>query len=366
MQCMYGQVMRMADVKWIKITTDMFDNRKIKHLRKLPEGNSIVLIWVMLLTMAGRCNSGGMIFLTENIPYTPKMLADELGFEENTVQLALQALEQFNMVVTDQGFFTIAGWDEYQNIDGLEKIREQNRLRQKRKREKQKVALIGDGNTCEYCGKKGSTVDHIIALTKGGQNIPENTVCSCLECNMQKTNRSVAVFLNEKLATGKTFDVNRILSNEKMMNAVLYDGKRFLSRDVTGHVTDGHATDIDKDKEKEGDKKEKIDYQLIADMYNTICKSFPSLRSLSDARKKAIAARLKTYTVDDIRTVFENAEASSFLKGGNNRNWTATFDWLLKDTNMAKVLDGNYCDKTKTVANKINRNDYDNGDQVPW
>lgn len=280
MQCMSGLVMRMADVKWIKITTDMFDNRKIKHLRKLPEGNSIVLIWVMLLTMAGRCNSGGMIFLTENIPYTPKMLADELGFEENTVQLALQALEQFNMVVTDQGYFTIAGWDEYQNIDGLEKIREQNRLRKAAQRERQKA-------------------------------LP-------------------------------------------------------MSRDSHVTVTDGHATDIDKDKEKEGDKKEKIDYQLIADMYNDICTSFPSIRSLSEARKKAIAARMKTYSVDDFRTVFENAEASSFLKGGNNRNWTATFDWLMKDTNMAKVLDGNYCDKTKTSANKINRNDYDNGDQVPW
>ena len=55
----------MAEVKWVKLTTDMFDNRKIKHLRKLPDGNNIVLIWVMLLTMAGRCNAGGMIFLTE-------------------------------------------------------------------------------------------------------------------------------------------------------------------------------------------------------------------------------------------------------------------------------------------------------------
>ena len=91
----------MADVKWIKITTDMFDNRKIKHLRRLPEGNNIVLIWVMLLTMAGRCNAGGMIFLTENIPYTPKMLADELGFEENTVKLALDALEQLEMITTE-------------------------------------------------------------------------------------------------------------------------------------------------------------------------------------------------------------------------------------------------------------------------
>jgi predicted phage replisome organizer len=120
----------------------MFDNRKVKHLRKLPDGNNIVLIWVMLLTMAGRCNSGGMIFLTENIPYTPKMLADELDFEENTVILALQALEKLNMIVTENGFFTIAGWEEYQNIEGMDKIREQSRLRKQRQRAKQK--LLGE------------------------------------------------------------------------------------------------------------------------------------------------------------------------------------------------------------------------------
>ena len=127
-----------CDVKWIKITTDMFDNRKIKHLRRLPEGNSIVLIWVMLLTMAGRCNAGGMIFLTENIPYTPKMLADELEFEESTVRLALEALARFNMVVTDENCLRIAGWEEYQNVDRLAEIREYNRLAQQKSREKRK------------------------------------------------------------------------------------------------------------------------------------------------------------------------------------------------------------------------------------
>ena len=133
----------MAEVKWIKLTTDMFDNRKIKHLRRLPEGNNIVLIWVMLLTMAGRCNSGGMIFLTENVPYTPKMLADELDFEENTVLLALDALERLDMILMDEGVFAIAGWEEYQNIDGMEKIREQNRDRKRLQRERQRQALLG-------------------------------------------------------------------------------------------------------------------------------------------------------------------------------------------------------------------------------
>ena len=137
----------MADVKWIKITTDMFDNRKIRHLRRLPEGNNIVLIWVMLLTMAGRCNAGGMIFLTENIPYNTKMLADELDFEENTVRLALEALERFGMVNTSGDWLAIAGWEEHQNIEGMEKIREQNRLRKAAQRERQKALPVSrDGH----------------------------------------------------------------------------------------------------------------------------------------------------------------------------------------------------------------------------
>ena len=251
----------MADVKWIKITTDMFDNRKIKHLRRLPDGDSIVLIWVMLLTLAGRCNSNGLIFLTENIPYTPKMLADELDFEEATVQLAIEALDRLEMIHTNSsGFLAVSGWEEHQNIEGMEKIREQNRLRQAKFKEKQKL-LSG--------------------------NVTDNVT-----------------------------------------------------------VTQGNATDKEEDKEIDIERdKEKIDYKGICNAFNDLCPSFPSIKSISEARKKAIKARLNTYSFDDFMTLFKKAEASSFLKGENNRNWTATFDWLIKDSNMAKVLDGNYDDR---------------------
>ena len=259
----------MADVKWIKITTDMFDNRKIKHLRRLPDGNNIVLIWVMLLTMAGRCNSGGMIFLTENIPYTPKMLADELDFEENTVRLALEALERLGMVVMSNGCFTIAGWEEHQNVEGMDKIRESKRLAQARWRAKQKVLPPA----------VDSTVDSTV------------------------------------------------------------DGERISVDDA--------EEDIEEEREEEKER-DKIDYKGIVAAFNSICVSFPSVKALSDARKKAIKARLKSYSLDDFKTLFEKAEASSFLKGKNNSNWSATFDWLIKDSNMAKVLDGNYDDKPVT------------------
>ena len=100
------------------------------------------------------------------------------------------------------------------------------------------------------------------------------------------------------------------------------------------------------------DRQGSCNYQQIADMYNDTCVSFPRLTSLSEARKKAIKARLKVYSLEDFQKLFEKAEASTFLKGGNDRNWSATFDWLIKDTNMAKVLDGNYDDRTGAGANK--------------
>ena len=80
-------------------------------------------------------------------------------------------------------------------------------------------------------------------------------------------------------------------------------------------------------------------------MYNNTCVSFPRLISMSDSRKKAIRARLKTYTVADFDRLFVKAEESSFLKGKSNSDWSATFDWLIKDKNMEKVLEGNYDNK---------------------
>lgn len=92
-------------------------------------------------------------------------------------------------------------------------------------------------------------------------------------------------------------------------------------------------------------------YATIRELYNSVCGSYPRLVKMSDARKKSISARLKTgYTLDDFQTLFEKAEASDFLKGANKRNWSATFDWLICDSNMAKVLDGNY-DAKEGAAN---------------
>lgn len=86
-----------------------------------------------------------------------------------------------------------------------------------------------------------------------------------------------------------------------------------------------------------------VPYDEIQALYNRLCPSLPKCTAMSEARKKALKARIRSgYTLDDFRRLFENAEGSEFLKGQNNRNWAATFDWLVADANMAKVLDGNY------------------------
>lgn len=94
--------------------------------------------------------------------------------------------------------------------------------------------------------------------------------------------------------------------------------------------------------------KDRIDYEAIKNTFNSLCPSLPSVKTMSEARKKTIRARLNSYTIEDMTEAFRKAEASDFLKGKNSRNWQANFDWIIKDANMAKILDGNYDNKNKT------------------
>lgn len=134
----------MAEVQWIKIYLDMFDKPKIKKVRRLPAGNDLLLIWVMLLVKAGKCNAGGMIYITERFPYTEEDLAEELGFDVNTIRLALKAFEELDMISTSpEGFIDVLGWEEHQNVDKLAEIREQTRKRVAKCREKK---MLSQGN----------------------------------------------------------------------------------------------------------------------------------------------------------------------------------------------------------------------------
>lgn len=174
-------------------------------------------------------------------------------------------------------------------------------------------------------------------------DLVQRTVKYLQENNLLEINDSDYYLPKAVEYTGSECDSAERVRNYRKKKVALQCNNKVTTSNVEIEKELDIESDINIEKETEREKKtKKIDYQQIADMYNDTCVSFPRLTKLSEGRKKAIRARLKVYTIEDFKKVFEMAEKSDFLKGKNNRNWSATFDWMLKDSNMAKILDGNY------------------------
>lgn len=130
----------MPDVKWIKLSTNMFEDEKIRLIEQMPDADTILVIWVKLLSQAGKTNASGYIYLNENIPYTDEMLATIFNRPLGTIRLALETFKSFGMIEIDEySFLSIANWEKHQNIEGLEKIRQQTRERVAKHRESKKL-----------------------------------------------------------------------------------------------------------------------------------------------------------------------------------------------------------------------------------
>jgi len=131
----------MTEVKWIKLDVGVFDNRKVKQIRALPEGDSLLVIWLQLLCLAGTINDNGRIYLTEEIPYTDQMLRNFLQEPLATVQLALTTFSNMGMIEVQDDIIYIANWAKYQNQEDLERLREQNRLRNIKYRQRKALRM---------------------------------------------------------------------------------------------------------------------------------------------------------------------------------------------------------------------------------
>lgn len=147
----------MADVKWIKLSVSLPDNRQLKQIRHLPGGDTIALLWVYLLCLAGEINDAGMIYFTPEIPYTEEMLAAQFDMDVNTVRLGLETFSRFGMVEVVDNILCLPTWEKWQAGDKLSEIREQTRRRVAKHREKQRLlagnvtgnATVTQGNAPE-------------------------------------------------------------------------------------------------------------------------------------------------------------------------------------------------------------------------
>ena len=173
----------MSEIKWIKITTDIFDDEKIRLIDALPDHDAILVIWFKILALAGKHNRNGLLMMSDKVHYTDEMLATIFQRPLNTVRMALGVFEQFGMIEIIDGVITLPNWEKHQNIDGMERIKEQTRNRVARHREKQKNLALGNvtsnvtvtqGNALEEEGDKNRLdKDENITTTSNSENILE-------------------------------------------------------------------------------------------------------------------------------------------------------------------------------------------------
>ena len=201
----------------------MFDDEKIKLIEAIPEADMLLVIWIKLLTLAGKKNMNGYIFLTENIPYTDEMLATLFNRPLNTVRLALETFKKFGMIeFNGEGKIKITNWEKHQNIDGLERIRENARLRQ----EKHRAKLLPLNNPPIKEEKDKSRVDKI-RVDKSREKRDSHVTKNCYED---------VVFLTEIEYNKLVEELGESLTKEYIKDLSLYiqsKGKKYKSHYAT-------------------------------------------------------------------------------------------------------------------------------------
>lgn len=205
----------MADVKWIKLATGLPDNRKIKQIRRLPDGDTIALMWIFLMCLAGETNDDGMVYFMPEIPYTEEMLADQFDIDINTVRLGITTFQRFGMIEIIDNIICLPAWEKWQSVDKLSEMREKTRLRVAKHREKQRISA--GSVTCNVTGNVTVTECNAIDKDIEEDRETEEDKKNNTEESQEKTEvyKNIIAYLNEKAGTrykhttGKTRDCIR-------------------------------------------------------------------------------------------------------------------------------------------------------------
>ena len=239
----------MADVKWIKILTDIFDDEKMLLIESMPEADSIIVIWFKLLCLAGKQNNSGVFMLNDKIAYTDEMLATIFRRPLNTVRLALKTFEAYGMIEIVDTVYTIPNWEKHQSLDKIEAAKEKNRQRVAKHREKQRLLVSNGAEICQYCGQEATGFDHIIAVSRGGLDTNANKVPCCIDCNRIKNDRPLVDFLN---MNRERIQDELVLNNPKLR-------KHVTLCNITGRyiVTECNAVDIEEERERDLEEEKK-------------------------------------------------------------------------------------------------------------
>jgi predicted phage replisome organizer len=270
----------MEEVQWIKLYIDMFGKPKINKIRRLPAGDSILLFWVMLLATAGKCNAGGMIFITERVPFTKEDLADEFDIEISTIELALNAFVEYDMIdLYDDGFISVRNWEKYQNTDRLAEIREQNRERKRLQRAKKKQSILDDVSRDSHVTVT-QDVTGCHAIEEEKEEDKEKEIHSFVLSSASEDEMYLQKKVNESGLEGLEAEIYKAEVKaglkQKYLGGSLGQGVLFMSDEQFSDLCDkltydelNKYCDIVTECEKSGKKyKKKSHYQAILDMVN--------------------------------------------------------------------------------------------------
>lgn len=306
----------MAKINWIKLSVNIFDDEKIKLIRKMPEGNSIILIWIQLLCMAGKTNDSGAVYMGQNMYYTDEMLATICDEPLNTIRLALETFRRFGMIEhREDGLITIENWGKHQNIEGLEKIKVDNAERQRLYYWRKKLVSVGID---PYQDDFTDDVEEMKRL-----------------------------YGEKSLTLGLTLphDLDKMREDENRLDKNRLDKNR---------LENNYHDDTELDTATDTAKQPKPNWKIqIIDEWNKLDGNIPKIQSLNPGtdRYKMLKARISEYSLDDVLDAIRIINNSRFLKGYVG-TWNATFDWFVKPSNFVKVLEGTYDDKTKQEPEK--------------
>lgn len=312
------------NVKWIKMMVGMFDGMSFKKIKRAKIGgesfrDKLTAVWFELMDFAGKCNHDGAFISPSEIPFTDLAdIATMIDRDEEELRLCMAFFINEGMVKVVDDIYSLSNWSEYQNVEGMEKLREQNRKRVADFRERQKRLLLTDGATCVYCGKPANTIDHIIPRSKNGSNDESNIVPCCKSCNSSKKNKSLADFLNDSFYyhyEGVNHDLVR--SNPKLMRYVAWDSALKRYSNVT--VTESNAPDKEEDKEREVEREIDVESKTSREPIEE------EKKKTANAVKKETASRFQPPSVDDVRKYCRErgngVDAEQFVDFYTSKNW---------------------------------------------
>ena len=243
----------MSEIKWVKLDTGLPDNRKIKQIRRLPNGDTMALAWVFLVCLAGDINDGGQIYLTDGVPYTDEMLAEQFGMDVSTIRMALEVFQRFHMAdIKEDGVICLTSWEEHQSVDRMAEIREQTRKRVAKCREKKRL------EQCNVTGNATEALSNAIEKDKEGNKEKES---HSFTQSAEGDQFSTGVFAREEAKRSLLYgDLGQgvVLLSEEQMNDLLDK----LSIDEFNH----YVSVVAKAELAGKHYKKKTHYQAILDM----------------------------------------------------------------------------------------------------